>query len=185
MKSTSGVFNQYWESSIKVGERTRRGSSSLLEVHIHGPSPRAVGQIHRKSPKQGQPVRFCYNNDVPPRQGEYGNWQGRWANDVHHKCNLWRPGRAKVYHEEADTRLLLQLTRQVCHTTKLKDHHPFSWYWRTSSLCFALWCYCLRWAVVYDRCERSPPIHTSVWRQSKARSQVVKCFTSFPCPNRM
>ena len=67
MKSTSGVFDQYWESSIEVGERTRRGSSSLLEVHIHGPSPQAVGQIHRKSPKQGQPVRFRYNNDVPPR----------------------------------------------------------------------------------------------------------------------
>ena len=77
MKSTSGVFNQYWESFIKVGERARRGSSSLLEVHIHGPSPQAVGQIHRKSTKQGQPVRFCYNNDAPPRQGEYGNWQGR------------------------------------------------------------------------------------------------------------
>ena len=107
MKSTSGAFDQNWESSIKVGERTRRGSSSLLEVHIHGPSPQAVGQIHRKSPKQGQPVRFRYNNDVPPRQGEYGNWQGRWANGVHHKHNLWRPGRAKVYHKEADFRLLL------------------------------------------------------------------------------
>ena len=77
MKSTSGVFDQYWESSIKVGKRTRRGSSSLLEVHIHGSSPQAVGQIHRKSPKQGQPVRFRYNNDDPRRQGEYGNWQGR------------------------------------------------------------------------------------------------------------
>ena len=66
MKSTSGVFDQYLESSFKVGECTRRGSSSLLEVHTHGPSPQAVGQIHRKSPKQGQSVRFRYNNGVPP-----------------------------------------------------------------------------------------------------------------------
>ena len=31
------VFDQYWESSIKGGERTRRGSSNSLEVHIHNP----------------------------------------------------------------------------------------------------------------------------------------------------
>ena len=58
MKSTSGVFDQYWEFSIKVGKRTRRGSSSLLEVHIHGPSPQAVGQIHRKSPNKVNPCDF-------------------------------------------------------------------------------------------------------------------------------
>ena len=32
------VFNQYWETSIKGGERSQRGSSSSLEVYIHGPS---------------------------------------------------------------------------------------------------------------------------------------------------
>lgn len=32
------VFDQYFETSIKVGERSRRGTSSALEVHIGGPS---------------------------------------------------------------------------------------------------------------------------------------------------
>lgn len=32
------VFDQYWATSIKGGERSRRGSSSSLEVYIHGPS---------------------------------------------------------------------------------------------------------------------------------------------------
>ena len=32
------VFDQQWESPIKGGKRTRRGSSSSVEVHIHGPS---------------------------------------------------------------------------------------------------------------------------------------------------
>ena len=31
------VFDQYFEMSIKAGERSRRGTSSALEVHIHGP----------------------------------------------------------------------------------------------------------------------------------------------------
>lgn len=32
------IFDQYWETSIKGGERQRRGSTSSLEVYIHGPS---------------------------------------------------------------------------------------------------------------------------------------------------
>ena len=32
------VFDQYWETSIKGGERTRRGTSSSLEIRINGPS---------------------------------------------------------------------------------------------------------------------------------------------------
>ena len=32
------VFDQYLDDSIKAGERTRRGSSSALEVYIGGPS---------------------------------------------------------------------------------------------------------------------------------------------------
>lgn len=30
------VFDQYWDTSIKVGERTRRGSTNSLEVQING-----------------------------------------------------------------------------------------------------------------------------------------------------
>ena len=37
-KEVHMVFDQYWETSIKGGERSRRGSSSSLEVYIHGPS---------------------------------------------------------------------------------------------------------------------------------------------------
>ena len=37
-KEVHMVFNQYWETSIKGGERSRRGSSSSLEVYIHDPS---------------------------------------------------------------------------------------------------------------------------------------------------
>ena len=75
------LFDQYWESSIKGGERTR--SSSSLEVHMHGPStsiPKKWAKYIANPPKKGQPVRFCYNNDVQPRQGEYGNWQ-----EIHHR----------------------------------------------------------------------------------------------------
>lgn len=32
------VFDQYWETSIKAGERARRGTSSSLEIRINGPS---------------------------------------------------------------------------------------------------------------------------------------------------
>lgn len=33
------VFDQYWDTSIKAGERARRGSlNASLEVKIHGPS---------------------------------------------------------------------------------------------------------------------------------------------------
>ena len=32
------VFDQYWETSIKGGERARRGTSSFLEIRINGPS---------------------------------------------------------------------------------------------------------------------------------------------------
>ena len=33
------VFDQYWDLSIKAGERTLRGSlNSCLEVKVHGPS---------------------------------------------------------------------------------------------------------------------------------------------------
>jgi len=32
------VFDQYWETSIKGGERARRGTSSSLEIRINGPS---------------------------------------------------------------------------------------------------------------------------------------------------
>ena len=32
------VFDQYFDTSIKAGDRSRRGSSSALEVHIGGPS---------------------------------------------------------------------------------------------------------------------------------------------------
>ena len=37
-KEVHMVFDQYWATSIKGGERSRRGSSSSLEVYIHGPS---------------------------------------------------------------------------------------------------------------------------------------------------
>ena len=32
------VLDQYWATSIKGGERSRRGSSRSLDVYIHGPS---------------------------------------------------------------------------------------------------------------------------------------------------
>ena len=37
-KEVHMVFDQYWSTSIKSGERSRRGSSNSLEVYIHGPS---------------------------------------------------------------------------------------------------------------------------------------------------
>ena len=37
-KEVHMVFDQYWATSIKGGERSRRGSSNSLEVYIHGPS---------------------------------------------------------------------------------------------------------------------------------------------------
>ena len=32
------VFDQYWDISIKAGERLRRGASSALEIQIGGPA---------------------------------------------------------------------------------------------------------------------------------------------------
>ena len=32
------VFDQYWQLSIKAGERKKRGEASALEVRIHGTS---------------------------------------------------------------------------------------------------------------------------------------------------
>ena len=40
------VFEQYWDISIKAGERLRRGASSALEIQIGGP---AMGKVHRQS----------------------------------------------------------------------------------------------------------------------------------------
>ena len=37
-KEVHMVFDQYWATSIKGGERSRRGSSNSLEVYIYGPS---------------------------------------------------------------------------------------------------------------------------------------------------
>ena len=53
------VFDQYWESSIKGGERTRRGSSSSLEVHIHGPSTHIPKQWAKYIENPQYKVNLC------------------------------------------------------------------------------------------------------------------------------
>ena len=54
------IFDQCWESSIKGGgERMRRGSSSLLEVHIHGPSTPIPKQWAKYIPNPQCKVNLC------------------------------------------------------------------------------------------------------------------------------
>lgn len=44
-KNIHVVFDQYVENSIEYGERSRRGTSSALEVLIRGPTPRCSNSV--------------------------------------------------------------------------------------------------------------------------------------------
>ena len=58
------VFDQYWENSIKEGERERRGASVGLEVRIGGPTtpvPRQWGK-YISNPKNKVRLRFFLVN---------------------------------------------------------------------------------------------------------------------------
>lgn len=53
------VFDQYWDTSIKGGERARRGTSTSLEIRINGPSTpirKQLCQVHREPAEQDQHV---------------------------------------------------------------------------------------------------------------------------------
>lgn len=65
-----GVFDQGRRAYEKRKFQLTRGAHTWPFYAY----PQAVSQVHRESTKQGQPVWLRYN-DVPPRQGKYGNWQ--------------------------------------------------------------------------------------------------------------
>ena len=54
------VFDQYWDVSIKAGERARRGSlSASLEVKIHGPSTPVPKQWGKFIPNPQNKINLC------------------------------------------------------------------------------------------------------------------------------
>ena len=54
------VFDQYWDVSIKAGERARRGSlSASLEVKIHGPSTPVPKQWGKFIPNPLNKINLC------------------------------------------------------------------------------------------------------------------------------
>ena len=55
------VFDQYWDLSIKAGERTLRGSlNSCLEVKIHGPSTPVPKQWGKFISNPQNKVNLCH-----------------------------------------------------------------------------------------------------------------------------
>ena len=54
------VFDQYWDASMKAGERARRGSpNALLEVKIHGPSTPVPKQWVKYIPNPQNKINLC------------------------------------------------------------------------------------------------------------------------------
>ena len=54
------VFNQYWDASIKAGERARRGSlTASLEVKIHRPSTPVPKQWGKYIPNLQNKINLC------------------------------------------------------------------------------------------------------------------------------
>ena len=54
------VFDQYWDVSIKAGERARRGSlNASLEVKIHGPSTPVLKQWGKYIPNPQNKTNLC------------------------------------------------------------------------------------------------------------------------------
>ena len=60
------VFDQYWENSIKEGERERRGASVGLEVRIGGPTTPVTRQWGKyiSNPKNKVRLTLFYKNLV-------------------------------------------------------------------------------------------------------------------------
>ncbi|KAK3734694.1 hypothetical protein QZH41_002113 [Actinostola sp. cb2023] len=113
------VFDQYWDVSIKAGERLRRGASAALEVHISGPStpvPRQRGKYITNSQNK---VNLCDFLTVSlckigkerltdPQQLVIGGGTKdgeRAVRITHNHCE--DVAALKSNHEEADTRMLL------------------------------------------------------------------------------
>ncbi|CAH3175616.1 unnamed protein product [Porites evermanni] len=113
------VFDQYWENSIKEGERERRGASVGLEVRIGGPTtpvPRQWGK-YISNPKNK--VNLCDflsaalcrlgENQLPPQKELViggGFRDGEKAVTVTRgQCREVQALRSN--HEEADTRMIL------------------------------------------------------------------------------
>ena len=54
------VFDQYWDASIKAGERAYRGSlNASLEIKIHGPSTPAPKQWGKYIPNPQNKTNIC------------------------------------------------------------------------------------------------------------------------------
>ena len=53
------VFDQYWTTSMKDGERSKRGSLSSLEVYIHGPSTPVPKQWAKYIKNHQNKINLC------------------------------------------------------------------------------------------------------------------------------
>ena len=113
------IFDQYWEKSIKGGERQRRGSSSSLEVYIHGPSTPIPKQWSKYIANPQNKINlcdfltwtFCNNGNerlAVNKQLVIGGGYKEGEKAVCVTCTAAEDVEMlESNHEEADTRLLL------------------------------------------------------------------------------
>lgn len=113
------VFDQYWDTSIKYGERVRRGTTSALEVHINGPSTPVPKQWGKYIANPQNKVNLCdFLTESLCKIGQErimeskklfigGGYQDGEPTVCISNAHCDDIAALKSNHEEADTRLLL------------------------------------------------------------------------------
>ena len=118
-KEVHMVFDQYWSTSIKSGERSRRGSSNSLEVYIHGPSTPIPKQWAKYITNPQNKINLCdFLTKIMCSHGKEqlvdgkklviggGYKDGKIAVSITNGASEFTEP-LECSHEEADTRLLL------------------------------------------------------------------------------
>ena len=114
------VFDQYWLTSIKSGERTRRGSSDALEVRITGPNTPVPKQWVKYIQNRQNKINLCdFLSSSLCKIGQERLMQGKRLiiaggfTDGERVVEITRArptediDALKSNHEEADTRMIL------------------------------------------------------------------------------
>ena len=97
------VFDQYWPTSIKSGERTRRGSSDAFKVRTTGPN----------TPVPKQWVKYIQNPQNKINLCDFGQERLMQVVEITRARPTEDIDALKSNHEEADTRMILHAAYAV------------------------------------------------------------------------
>jgi len=128
------VFDQYWDLSIKAGERQRRGEVTTLEVQIHGLSTPVPKQWLKYISNVKNKVRLCAFLtstlvEIGQRQLQQnkelviGGGNGDQAFSVKYNC-CEVIQELNADHEEADTRMMLHAKHAALESERIVVQSP-------------------------------------------------------------